>query len=781
MGAGDGKFVLGLLLGALVGAGGLYWLNGATGQAAASAPALERETAPAAVSAPSAAAPELTRTASREERNQAASDDAGEVEVSDTEVARLVAQTHVEPAAVTRGEGTVTGVVLDADGRGVGGVLVRASEDRSRSYTRAADSFSGAPPVDRSVEDVVKSAVTSHLRTRAERVEARSDAAGNFTLAQLGDGTWSVNAYKEGFRLERVGESRSVRAGDRVEYTATPVVAVPVRVLAVGGAPAAKAFVVCDGGDRSSRWSLRWSAEEPTLWLPAGDYELTAFSSDGNGDSDREDNDAREASQTETLALPAGAQPGEVVLTLAPRSGVRGRLLTSGLLSSDDRPTAKLMELAAGAEPNLEALADSNKSSNSWRDDSYHFYDLEPGRYVVGAARSSWSAPIVAHEVFEVTDGVLELNLTLPEADRSQMLVVHVQGPDGRPLDGVDFMFEYHKGFGGGSRGVQAVQDRQKDWLLELPEEFREDWLAGKATTGTYGLQVEHDRYGTRTVELTPGQLDVSVRFEEPASLVVDVPGYVGSAYVGRVLVQCTNKGSRSTWFNSDDGGRVNAAGSATFDKLAPGEYSLALMIEQDDAGGWRPQQRVAGTDFKVGPGENHATLAIPPLHVLVVHYADAKSGANLALRPLDRDETDPWGRSGAEFGDDGLARFECVPAGDYELMFWGGAPKKMRVSVPCGQVEFTPMRLDALLVTITDEGGDLAKAGFRAGDLVIGVNGAEFEGEPGNPWGELYSSKTAELTYIVLRGGKRLEVTLRGADVGDWSTMGGTLEPTAR
>ena len=159
----------------------------------------------------------------------------------------------------------------------------------------------------------------------------------------------------------------------------------------------------------------------------------------------------------------------------------------------------------------------------------------------------------------------------------------------------------------------------------------------------------------------------------------------------------------------------------------------------------------------------------------------DAKAGATIGLSSLNGSEQ-RWGLPQATFDEHGVALFENVPAGDYVLQYWGGASKRMELRVPCGDVAFQPMKIDALRVVIREESGDLYRLGFRTGDLVIGIDGEEFAEEPNfRVYGELMSSKTATAEFLVRRGSKRLVIPVKGSDLGDWQTMGGSFEPATR
>lgn len=153
-----------------------------------------------------------------------------------------------------------------------------------------------------------------------------------------------------------------------------------------------------------------------------------------------------------------------------------------------------------------------------------------------------------------------------------------------------------------------------------------------------------------------------------------------------------------------------------------------------------------------------------------------------MAMRLEDGEDNFGFGSNSASLDAQGYAEFSELRAGNYLLSSWGGSVQQMRVTIPCKDVEFTPMKIDAMRVKITDETGDLFRLGFRDGDLVIGVDGEEFEESPDYQLlRTLQSSKSAQATFLIERNGTRLEITAKGADVGNWSDMGGKLVPTQR
>jgi len=128
---------------------------------------------------------------------------------------------------------------------------------------------------------------------------------------------------------------------------------------------------------------------------------------------------------------------------------------------------------------------------------------------------------------------------------------------------------------------------------------------------------------------------------------------------------------------------------------------------------------------------------------------------------------------------EDGRAVFDDLVAGDYVLT-GNGVPKSVDVTIPCGQVYLDFKSPDCLRVAIGDMEGAMYKAGLRAGDLIISLNGVEF-GPTQNAW-ELFRGE-GNLSLVVLRDGVQLRLTMERVPNGtDWfEKLGGMLTPASR
>ena len=84
-------------------------------------------------------------------------------------------------------------------------------------------------------------------------------------------------------------------------------------------------------------------------------------------------------------------------------------------------------------------------------------------------------------------------------------------------------------------------------------------------------------------------------------------------------------------------------------------------------------------------------------------------------------------------------------------------------------------------LVTITDRGGTLEAIGFRDGDLIVGIDGNEFESSMQMQIILMQSIAKAKVTFTLERGSQRVELEVNPKDLMNPQKQGGRIEPTSR
>lgn len=784
MGTSNGRFLLGLLLGALLGGLLAHFLaGGSDAPIPASAglspgeslsPAVDKN-----VASENRQLPVGTHNPEREvARAQSASVPAALV--SDREVQELMAGLAEASAKSASGNGTIHGHVLDEEGQAVPNVVVRLAAQSTRMSGAKTDSVAAGAPVLDSLAETVRKAAERYNESTANRRQIKTNAGGAYSISNLANSKWTVTAYLPGYVLSADGPSRSVRVGSEVDFTATHVIEIPTQVLTPAGTPAETASIMAllVTGSSTRGTSYTWSEQAAFLRLVPGEYEVTAYSPHSGST-----NTAEFASESQKITVEAGTTPTKLRLELRGRPGIVGYVNVAKGDPNTSTLRVHLMPLGAQQEVDLLQLANSSQTSSSRKGSEYTFTDLEPGRYVVGAARGRGS-PILQHKVVEVLHTKVQCNLDLPALDLTETLRVTVLGSSGEHLNKVRFILTVKRKGSSRSGGMQAMRDKVGSYLLEFSAEAHKSYFGEEADSATFELQANHEDYGPQTVELNRGQTELKMAFVTPGTLEVTVAGYQGSGYEGRLQVTAslktgdTARNFYSSSFSPSGGNNLTAEGVQTITSLTPGSYTVTLAAKpKGTSDNWFQSNELESIEMEVLPGENSLRMRIPSLYGLRVHDADGKEGSHMSLGPMNGNN--PFGNgSGATIDANGYGNFEDLRAGDYILHSQGG---QMNISVPCGEVEFEAVKLNALRVTIHDTGGDLAKQGFRNGDLVIGQDGEEFGDEPDfGLLGQLTRSKSVEVNFLVLRGDKRLEILVKGSELGDWQAMGGNMSPAA-
>ncbi len=777
----NGRFLLGVLLGVLLGAlvgAGLYHLS--TGSQPSYADELA-ELVPGGAPEPTGDEPAKSAPLARPTTGPASLRSEGRIDpatlepLSDGRVAALVDGVAEAQDAATFGSGAIRGRVVDPDGAALEGVVLRVARRDTSSRSTPGSSVGAAAPVPESFEDAVREAAERIREDRAHLREARTDASGAYRFEGLVDGSWTITAFLEGFQVLADSSATDVPVGSEVDFTATPVVEVPVQVYEPDGRLASRARLAFEGlGGGAHAATYGWTAEEPFLRLPAGDYELRAYSDDG-----RTSRYATRRSDPQEVTVAADGSTAPLRFDLRLRLAIRGvvQLPKDGTRVEDC--VLRVMPLAPAQEVDLELLSRATKRTGNRPGAEFAFMDLDPGRYVIGVLRSS-SWVVSAHEVVELQDESVRVTLALAPIDRSRYLAVTVLSPEGEVVDGAGLQVLANSSSGSVQGGGRAIRDREGRYLVAFEGETLRKYFDESVVKTDYLLYVRHEELGMRSVPLIRGQTELTVVFDAPARLEVTVLGYEGSGYEGRLFVNARKHAPNLGRAVSMGGGELGPDGVEEYTGLEPGLYVVTLSARPERSGAFTDQTEIERVEVQVGAGETTLQLSIPVLHSVRVHWADGKEGTSLGMRA--RREGAAIGGSSADLDADGYAVLENLRAGEYVLSASGVSIQQMYVTVPTKEVEFVPMEIDAMRVVIADPNGDLATVGFLDGDLVIGTDGEAFTDTPDlRLLDKLQSSKATQTTFLVLRGGKSLEIEVRGADLGGWSSRGGQFLPAQR
>jgi hypothetical protein len=650
------------------------------------------------------------------------------------------------------GRGTITGRVQTPGGTPVEGAVVCATAVTPVPEGRPLDV---APP-ERDLETVVREAVERYHRDAQSRRDCTTDAEGRFTLTGIGDAVYSVRAYARGYRMVSGRDARRARAGASLTISARPIVLLPI-MIASDGAPVTSAEVKDLRGTGRPRVSRvhRWSPDSPAIEFEPGTHRIQATTKDGR------------QSEITSVTLVAGEEPEPLVLTLRSVPGIAGRVLVADENAQSTSVHVWLLK-QEGALPDGGAVAARGEEAPmvSWfRGFRFRFSNLEPGVYALGVGRRRRRADHV--ESVTVTDRLVERDLRLPPLDPRDYVQVRVYGPDGKAVADVRFSMSVRSEEGSSSRGLRPTRRSDGSYWVPLPAANELNRKGARAF-----VEAECEEYGSEEVEFTPGRdREVVIRYSATATLVVTVGGR-DRVRNGRIHFRLDRA------MGGDGRRRVrqypakppDARGMARLGPLPIGRYELVVVI---DALG--EYTEILRRSIELQAGENRTSVVVPVLHSLTVMTEDC---SRMQLSSAGQRGNVKIHRS-KPFGKDKRVVFERLPAGEYLL---SGIPLgQMKVRVPArGPVRFEPRPVNALRVEVTDAKGALARAGFRTGDLIVGIEGKPFKDQLGMRTRMLRLAAKGQVDVMVERTGRRFVIRF---DLGRFlrGDKGGRVHPTSR
>jgi membrane-associated protease RseP (regulator of RpoE activity) len=180
--------------------------------------------------------------------------------------------------------------------------------------------------------------------------------------------------------------------------------------------------------------------------------------------------------------------------------------------------------------------------------------------------------------------------------------------------------------------------------------------------------------------------------------------------------------------------------------------------------------------------GDNRVPIRIPELSTLTVRVPGATKGSQVRVEPARRPKS---GMNGAKLAasDGGLVVCPELVAGVWRVStVVGGEDQEMLVRVPvAGEVTFAPTSISGLAVTVDDESGLLAKAGFKTGDVITAMDGVEIDSMRRLDFCFFGARGHATAAVVVRRGGGDVRLTIDPAKFGVRGDYGGAWEPVLR
>jgi hypothetical protein len=625
-------FVVGLL------AGALFWTRGDTAWERVRTP---RESAPA---APPREREPVARRAGGGDVGEFAREEAIEIE-------------RAFPRDGTAEEGAITGTVRGPAGEPIAGVIVSAfptslpawlSSPRRRMGNRRHEDFD--------LGDAARNAIRDELWRRRARHVATSGADGRYEMRVLAKTnysltiSYSLHAYHERYGVKPVASASDCAPGSVVDFRAQPVVSTTVEVRLPDGQLAKSAWLYWQGPHGSGYHA--WAPTLDRVRLPVGSCTVRAQAWAPEPLSGEVD-----------CTLGPNALHPAVVLQLAGRCVLKARLVLPEGLAMPTSVEYRLRRLVGSEEPDPRSLLeDQDARVGSSQTPSLAFwYDLAPGRYFVAASRGR--SRVLAHAVVEVGEGLVDVDLEMPDPVADRHLVVKLLGPAGGVATGRTWCrIVTQTAKGPRYHGPDPL--RRSDGSLVLPLADMELQGAEEAT-----LRVGVEEYGTVEQDLDLGSSgSITVRFAVPARVRLRVKGYVESGFAGRLYVNLVGERVFPLYGSIQPDGRCQLPGAQ------PGEYSLQLKLRKQNES-WSIAQR----KLVLGAGDHEHTMAIPVLHTLRVRPVGHLGRGPVMLRCSDpaigtfKRHTRP---------SDGVAVFEELGPGSYEIQC-GGRVLAVRVPGP--------------------------------------------------------------------------------------------------
>lgn len=591
------------------------------------------------------------------------------------------------------GRGVIKGRVATVSGDPVEGVKVRVRRDVVRP--------SGGSTEEASLRERVTRFVAGIKTREANTKKCWTDADGYYELTGLGDGFFHVQATKEGMELRAQSDYSRVRAGVTIDFTATLLGSIRMRVLLPDGSEPGRAQIRLRSDTSGSVWS--WYPEKPVWAVQPGTYEVSArHGMEDEYQSEPVTVNVRVDQETETLTLQLNRRPG-----------IEGIVRVSADLSIESLAVCAIR--FDGARPSDRELVSSNHRTHSLgggHEKPFRLLDLPPGQYLIGAAASG---VVVATEVLTLADEVAHVELAVTaDAVSKSFLRVWAKGPDGSLIKASAFSTRYQAGGSSSSRGgVTAFHCKDGSYLVPHHDTSRRQG-------GTHSITVHTALYGEQTQSYIMAETQsLTFQFQEAASILVTVHGHRASGLGRGVKVRLTRKKEPGKEQASISSNRefVNSNEQAVFEQVQPGEYFVDLVMMRSH---YFVSFKLDEVSTVVAGRPVELSLTVPALHELTVTTGRTDlSGERCQLSASGGESVE------ASMNGEGKASFKNIPAGSYALSCYAAMQGAMNVKIPADSVvQLKASSMSALLVVVSDPNGPMSRTGFLNGDIIIGVDG---------------------------------------------------------
>ncbi len=543
------------------------------------------------------------------------------------------------------GAGHITGSVVTETGAPLAGARITAvpaqTPDLMPSGLRSPD-----PEFD--LDTWTRRATAAEAQRRARSVSVVTDADGRFRLEGLHERPYDVAGTHHGYELRPRGgrAGMGISPGQSVEFTAVSATSVVLDVRGAGGAPAESALVTIRGVWEAQERRHAWTAARNNLRVPAGTFEVRAFSDDLLTSSD--------------VVRIAAPHTGELVVTLrlADRAAIRGRLVRCE--GSDDfYGRVYLLRVAPGEVAGPAELAARGTSVTVLETSGFRFsFDpIEPGTYVVGATIGG--DQIRATRAVTVTDRAVNVDIEIPEPDPATHLRVSVLAPDGTPLREARLQAT-RAGAMSPPAGLPAGGVRRGGaGIFWVPRDLGSGTPVARAR-----LVATAPVLGSAELECALAQdTSVELRFAPPVTIAVAVDCGGPAPTDGSLLLEVRSAGA-AAFPGAPQGMRKqpDAAGTAEFGPLQAGEFDLILWARGSGPGSWR---QITTSRVRAESPLTQVQMRLPALHSLRVEVTGASGGEAVYLRRLDAPDAQ---FSSAKLDAAGVVVFDRLSPGRYSV-----------------------------------------------------------------------------------------------------------------
>ncbi len=669
-----------------------------------------------------------------------------------------------QPVAASAGEGRIEGLVLDYLGAPVVGAQVQlVPYTGSERVAAGLDSLGGLPDP-ASLEDTVMGTAKRWARGSGARRLAETSGDGGFAFEGLPEGSWTVSAGLEGWRIARVSSRPSaIPTGGQVDFEAVPRIAITLDVLGAGGQPLEEVTLeLHSNGGNATHYT--WTRSAPDLRVVPGSYKVRAISEPEDWPANDGKWMSQEASEALELTIVVGDPPRTETLQLKPRTGIYGRILLPREPLEGGSMRVSFRALTDGAQATVDLFGENNDGQRIYSEASYAFLDLEPGRYAVGFMKD-WRGDALVVEEIEVGAGLAKLDLTVPAPEAQPKLIATVLDSEGRPVNDVRFQWRRMHENSSWSGGADSKLLPAGGYRITPSGDAAEGYWEGSGGSDlSFFLTATSASQGSQQIELRAGQETVEFQLESPAELEITVLGYDAARYGGRLslMVFEVSEDNSQQHFGGSNGsnGSIDSAGVQRMEGLTPGKKNVQLSLGQTGGNHWGGTQ-IASEEITVEPGFNRATITMPALGEVRVSAPELGEDTNFMLTPEE------GGNSlRAQVDEDHRALFEDVPHGRYSLSTWRSGDSQV-VDVPTGEVLWKPRKATGMRIQTLEPDHPFSAIGLAAGDVLLEIDGEAVA--QNTLWMKLYTlstSPTSSVAILYQRGSERGTAEVSGSQV---------------